>query len=121
MFKQVLQEIVESTPGAQAAVLMGGDGITVEHFNQSDMSADGGQSLAVEFATVVKEAAHTVSLLNVGRLDEIAVKCEQMTVIISILTPEYFVALLMEPDGNAGKGRYLLKRDAHKLRTALES
>lgn len=120
MFKSILQKLVEQTPGAQAAILMGCDGIAVDHVSTASPLDDGGQAVVVEFATVVKEIAHTASLLSVGNLEEVAVKCEKMTMILTMLTSEYFVALLVDRNGNAAKGRYLLKRDAHLLRAELE-
>lgn len=119
MFKQILQKIVEQTPGAQLAVLMGCDGIAVAQF-AATTGQDSGQTVVVEFASVVREVAHTVELLSVGALEEITVKCEKVLIVLSMLTAEYFVALVMERDANAGKGRYLLKRDAHLLRAELE-
>jgi len=120
MFKPLLQTIVEQTPGAQSAILMGCDGIAVDSFTANSVLKDGGQSVVVELATVVREVAHTASLLSVGELEEIAVCCENMTIILTLLTAEYFVALLIERDGLPSKGRYVLRRDAHLLRAALD-
>lgn len=120
MFKPILKNLVEQTPGAQSAILMGCDGIAVDHFTLDSGADEGGQSVVVEFATVVTEVAHTVSLLNVGALEEIAVTCEKLNILLITLTNEYFVALLVEREGNAAKGRYLLRRDANRLRAALE-
>ncbi len=120
MFRSILQTIVEQTPGAQSAFLMGCDGIAVDSFTVSGANADGGQTVVVEFATVVREVAHTADLLSVGGLEEIAIKCENMTIILTMLTAEYFVALLIDSSGVAAKGRYVVRRDAHLLLAALE-
>ena len=118
MFKPLLQTIVEQTPGAQSAILMGCDGIAVDSFSAT--AQEGGQSVVVEFATVVREVAHTASLLSVGDLEEITVRCENMTIILTLLTAEYFVALLIGRDGMPSKGRYVVRRDAHLLQAALK-
>ena len=120
MFKQILQGLVDNTPGAQAAILMGCDGIAVDQVCSDSAVSESGQAVVVEFAAIVKDVIHTASLLAVGNLEEIAVKCEQMIIVLTMLTDEYFVALLMSRDSNAAKGRYLLRRDAHLLRKALE-
>ncbi|OQY19823.1 MAG: hypothetical protein B6I36_03155 [Desulfobacteraceae bacterium 4572_35.1] len=119
MFKSTLKTIVEQTPGAQSAILMGCDGIAVDSFSLQNVSGDGHQSVVVEFASVVREVAHTATLLSVGELEEIAIKCENMTILLAVLTSEYFVALLIGRDGVPAKGRYLLRRDAHILQAAL--
>lgn len=120
MFKPILKNLVEQTPGAQSAILMGCDGISVDHFTADVTVEEDGQSIAVEFAAVVTEVSHAASLLKVGGLDEIAVRCGNLSILLSMLTKEYFVALLVDRDGNAAKGRYLLRRDAHLLRAALD-
>jgi hypothetical protein len=52
-------------------------------------------------------------------MEEVSVKTERLMVIIRTLGSEYFIALAMERDGNFGKGRYLLVREAPRLREAL--
>ena len=120
MLKSILHGLVENTPGAQSAILMGCDGIAVDQVHKLSDADDSGQNVVVEFAAIVKEVMHTAAMLSVGNLEEITVKCEQMVVVLTMLTDEYFVALLLERDGNGAKGRYLLKRDAHLLRKALD-
>jgi predicted regulator of Ras-like GTPase activity (Roadblock/LC7/MglB family) len=68
---------------------------------------------------VLKEIRHTAEILNTGAMEEVSVKTERLMVIIRTLTDEYFIALTLERDGNFGKGRYLLMREAPRLREAL--
>ena len=44
-----------------------------------------------------------------------------MVTLIRVLNDNYFVALTMDPDGNFGKGRFLLRVTAPKLLEELES
>ncbi|MCD6527540.1 MAG: roadblock/LC7 domain-containing protein [Desulfuromonas sp.] len=120
MFKSFLQNVIEQTPGARSIVLMGCDGIAVDQVNRAESMVEDTHNIVVEFAAVVKELIHTTTLLSVGDLEEVTVKCENLTIVITMLNAEYFVALLLDTDGHIGKGRYLLKRDAHKLREALD-
>jgi len=120
MFKAILQEIVDQTPGATSIVLMGCDGIAVDAVFRQGTAAEDTQAITVEFAAVVKELMHTTQLLSAGTLKEVMVKCEQLTIVLEMLSEEYFVALLFDDEANIGKGRYLLRRDAHKLRKELE-
>jgi hypothetical protein len=39
--------------------------------------------------------------------------------LIRVVSPEYFVALAIRPDGNFGKGRYLLRLVAPKLQAEI--
>lgn len=118
MFGEILQGIVEGTAGATGAVLMGYDGIAIDqHFRPSggvDLSL-----IAVEYANVLKEIRKTAEILDTGLMEEVSVKTERLYVIIRTLSDDYFVALTLERDGNLGKGRYLLMREAPRLREAL--
>jgi len=118
MFGEILQEIVDGTAGAIGAILMGYDGIAIDqHFKESegnDLSL-----VAVEYSNVLKEIRKTAEILNTGVMEEVSVKTERLYVIIRTLNDEYFVALTLKRDGNFGKGRYLLLREAPRLREAL--
>lgn len=118
MFGEILQGIVDGTSGALGAILMGYDGIAIDqHFKVCegvDLSL-----IAVEYSNVLKEIRRTAEILGTGAMEEVSVRTERLMVIIRTLGSEYFIALAMERDGNFGKGRYLLVREAPRLREAL--
>lgn len=118
MFAEILQGIVEETAGALGAILMGYDGIAIDqHFKVRegvDLSL-----VAVEYSNVLREIRRTAEILNTGAMEEVSVRTERLMVIIRTLSDEYFIALTLERDGNFGKGRYLLMREAPRLREAL--
>ncbi|MEZ4484935.1 MAG: roadblock/LC7 domain-containing protein [Syntrophotaleaceae bacterium] len=117
MFTKILQNIVEESDG-YSAVLMGYDGLAVAHY---DRLGDAGDLnlFAVEYANVLKEMKDTVSILNTGAIEEVTVKTERFQVIIRALNEDYFVILTLACNGNYGKGRYLLSREAFSLREEL--
>ena len=55
-FREILQRLVEDTPGALAAVLMGSDGIPIDDYRASGARIDL-PALAVEFQRVLEEIA----------------------------------------------------------------
>ncbi|PLX86555.1 MAG: GTPase [Desulfuromonas sp.] len=118
MFKQILEGIVENTPGGVGAVLMGYDGIAIEQHVVEGDDVDL-QLVAIEYSNVVKEIRNTAEILGTGELQEVSVKTGRYFVILYAVAPEYFVALTVTRAGNFGKGRYLLMRDAPRLREAL--
>jgi predicted regulator of Ras-like GTPase activity (Roadblock/LC7/MglB family) len=118
MFTEILRRIVEETGEAVGAVLMGYDGIAIDQFFNPEKSIDL-QMIAVEYANVLKQIRNTAEILNMGEMEEVSVRTEQLITVIRILTPEYFVALALPRDGNFGKGRYLLTREAGNLRKEL--
>jgi len=118
MFAEILQTIVEETRGGAGAVLMGYDGIAIEQFF---LPVDGLdlQLVAVEYANILKEIKRTAEILDSGFMEEVTIRTERFLVLVRVLNDDYFVALTLQRDGNFGKGRYLLMREAPNLRAAL--
>ncbi len=75
--------------------------------------------MAVEYATVLKEIRQAAEILQTGALQEVAIQTDHYQMIIRTLNDDYFIALTLQRQGNFGKGRYLLMRDAPALREAL--
>ncbi len=119
MFKSIMKDVVTSCTGGVGAVLMGYDGIGIDQYCIDDNIMDL-NLVGIEYSNVTKEIRNAVSVLTVGALEEVSIKTDQYYVIIRSLTDEYFVALLIARDGNYGQGRYLLMREATKLRQALD-
>lgn len=119
MFVKLLQGIVEETGGGIGAILMGYDGIAIDQYFQPTDGVDL-HLVAVEYANILKEIKKTVDILDTGNMEEVAIKTSRFHVIIRMLSPDYFVALTLGMDGNFGKGRYLLMRDAPRLLEALQ-
>ena len=118
MFKAILEDIVTSCTGCIGALLMGYDGIGIEQFSIEENSLDL-NLVGIEYSNVTKEIRKAAEVLNAGVLQEVSIKTELYYVIIHALTDEYFVALMIERNGNYGQGRYLLMREAPALRQAL--
>ena len=118
-FKAILKTLVEQSSGALGGVIMGYDGIAIEEYLAGTSGLDV-QTLAIEYASVLKEIKRTVGVLKTGELEEVSIISEQCSVIVRGVSDDFFVALVMTPEGNFGKGRYLLKREAPKLREALQ-
>jgi len=118
-FKSILQGIVEEAGGGLGGVVMGYDGIAIEEYQAQPDRLDV-HLLAVEYASVLKEIKRTVGVLQTGDLEEVSIVSELVRVIVRGVSDDFFVALVLAADGNYGKGRYLLKRDAWKLREALQ-
>jgi len=118
MFNKILERIVTETGGGIDAVLMGYDGIAIDQFCVPGEKADL-QLVAIEYANVLKQIRKTTEILDIGDMEEVAIKTERYQVVVRIITPEYFVAMTLRRDGNFGKARYLLSREAGNLRVAL--
>ncbi|RME35990.1 MAG: roadblock/LC7 domain-containing protein [Deltaproteobacteria bacterium] len=118
MFADILQKIVEETRGGAGAVLMGYDGIAIDQYFRPIEGVDL-QLIAVEYANILKDIKRTAEILDSGEMEEVTIRTGGFQVLIRVLNDDYFVALTIEKDGNFGKGRYLLMREAPNLRAAL--
>jgi len=114
MFKNVLQEVVDGTEGGVAALLMGFDGIPVEHYVRDGASLNV-ESVGMEYSVILKNIRKAAEMLDAGTAREVSVRAEKMTTVIRLLNDEYFVAVALAPDGNQGKARFLLRTSASRL------
>jgi predicted regulator of Ras-like GTPase activity (Roadblock/LC7/MglB family) len=118
-FKKILKSMVEQVEGGQGAVIMGYDGIPIDEYINENITLDV-QLLSVEYATLLKEIRRTIEVLRTGEMDEVSITTGLSRIIVRPVNDEFFVVFVLERDGNFGKGRYLLKRDAPKLASALQ-
>lgn len=114
MFHEILQNIVENTRGGVGAILLGYDGIAIDQYLKPVEGVDP-QLVAVEYANILKDIKKTAEILESGNMEEVAIKTDRYYVLIRVVNDEYFIAMTLELDGNFGKARYMLLRDAPKL------
>ncbi len=114
MFREMLQELVERTDGGVAGLLMASDGIAIDQYSTGEGPFDI-ESVGMEYSVVLKGIQRAAEMLDTGATNEVSVKTERLTTVVRMLTDEYFVALAVEPGGNVGKARYVLRVSAPKL------
>lgn len=118
MFKDALRELVEGTDGGLAGLLMDSSGIALESYAKDDTPFDI-NTIGIEFSVVIGSIKRAAEMLEAGSANEIAVGTDRLVTIIRTLGDTYFLALAMTPDGNFGKGRYLMRTAAPKLMAEL--
>ena len=118
MFSEILQRIVAGTGGGIGAVSMGYDGIAIDQYFAPDEELDL-HMVVVEYSNVLKEIRKTADILSLGDMEEISIRTDRLIIVIRVLNDEYFVALVINRDGNFGKGRYLMTREGFNLIEAL--
>ena len=114
MFKEALQRVVEGTDGGLASLLMDFEGIPLEVFSKDNAPFDI-EMVGAEVSVVVKAIQRATEMLEAGDAREVAFKSEKLVTLIRVLNDNYFIALAMDPDGNFGKGRYMLRTAAPAL------
>jgi predicted regulator of Ras-like GTPase activity (Roadblock/LC7/MglB family) len=118
MFKEPLQKIVDNVDGGIAGLVMGFDGIAVESYTRQGHKIDI-NTVGMEFSFILTQVRKAAEILDVGGVNEIAIRAEKLTIVIRLLSPEYFVALALTPEGNFGKGRFMMRLVAPRLQAEL--
>ncbi len=119
MFREALQGVVEGTDGGLAGVLMDFEGIALETYVKQEAGMDI-EAVGAEVSVVVKAIQRATEMLDAGDTKEVSFKSERMVTLIRVVNEMYFLALTMKPDGNFGKGRFMLRTTAPRLLSELE-
>lgn len=114
MFKQQLKKVVDNVDGGIAAVVMGLDGIPVESYVRVNDKLDI-NTVAMEFSFILGQVKKAADSLQVGTCEELTVKAQRLVLCVRMLSPQYFVATALSPEGNLGKARYLLRLTSPQL------
>jgi len=116
VFKEVLEGIRDRVDGTIAASLIGLDGIAVETIGDGSIPLE---LLGAEFGGFIKTIRLSNTELNTGEVLQFALVTEKYVTFLSAVTPEYYVLLVLRPDGNYGRARFELARAKHLLRDEL--
>jgi len=112
VFRQTLASIRDRVDGALAISLIGLDGIAVESLNENRVPLD---VLGAEFGGFIKSIKLSNTELNTGEVQQFSLTTERYLTFLSQVTPEYFILLVMRPDGNYGRARFELARAKNTL------
>ncbi len=119
-FQEILRSIVEECGGGLGAALTGNDGIPIaqvigsqaaDAFGADDMGAAG-----AEFGRILDEVRKVSDGLGGGALSEVVVSVTRFTLVLRVVDAETFLVLVLAPDGNLGRARYLVRRHLLALR-----
>lgn len=90
---------------------MGLDGIAIEQQIEDAQNHDGQLSIiAAAYATLLRNSMRTSSDVGVGALQEMTVISGNLTLVIKLINPEYFLLIALSPAGNVGRARFELRK-----------
>ncbi len=122
-FESILRQIVDHCSGALGAALMGNDGIPIEQVSSGPLPAgalaeDIGNA-GVEFGRILDEIRKASDALSGGALRETVVVMSRFQLVFRAVDEESFLVLVLTPDGNLGKARYLIRSSLDALQREL--
>ena len=122
-FAGLLREIVEGCGGGIGAVLMGSDGIPIEQVVVGPIPqgplADDLATAGVEFGRILDEIRKASDALSGGEVRETLVVLDRFSLLFRAVDGDLFLVLVLAPDANIGKARYLIRRQLPAVRRNL--
>jgi predicted regulator of Ras-like GTPase activity (Roadblock/LC7/MglB family) len=112
-FLEVLEETVGKVDGAVSAMIIASDGISVQEYVQEKLVDLTG--LSAEASAMIKDINLAADNLGLGEAREFSIISDRCGILMRKINPDYYLALVIRPDGNYGKGRFILKTAVPKL------
>lgn len=117
VFQDTLRRIAERVEGTQAVSLVGLDGIPIDSYGSPrELSIE---SVAAELGAFVRSIEGSRTSMSSAPIQQLAIMTERATAILSRVTEEYYLLLLLAKDGNFGRGRFELQKAALALEKEL--
>ena len=108
MFLDQLSRISNRIDGALALSLVARDGMPVESVSSDpDLDLD---VLAAELVAQVRSITENHRELDVGEVQHLSVTTDRLTLMVSSVAADYYLLLVLGPEGNYGRARFELRR-----------
>ena len=120
-FREILEKIVDQTPGALAAAIMASDGIPVDECSRNSEEMDLA-AMAVEFQGVLEGSRKVAGALYGdlgGGLEELILITTKHQLFFRQIDDEFFVTVALATTGSLGKARYLVRTLLDEMRREL--
>jgi len=118
----LLQQLSEACADAVAVLLLRDDGVPIAQSVKPDVArppSATAESLGPQLAGVLLEVRRTAQVLEYGAMAEIEVSSDRLTLLVRAVGLRHYPALILAPDGNVGRGRFLLRTFAPRLAAVL--
>lgn len=117
VFQDTLRRIAERVEGTQAVSLVGMDGIPIDSYRAVEGPSI--ETVAAELGAFVKAVQGPHTAMDSVPVQQLAVVTDRSIAILSRVTEEYYLLLLLSREGNFGRGRFELKKAALSLEKEL--
>lgn len=107
-FSDVLKEAVDNVDGAVSAMIIASDGIPVEEYYSQKLIEL--SDLGAEASQMIKDIENASRELRIGEAREFSIISDSCGIILRKIIEGYYLVLVITPEGNYGKGRFVLRR-----------
>lgn len=115
VFQDTLRRIAERVEGTRAVSLVGLDGIPIDTYGPGEGVSV--ETVAAEMGSFVKSSRPAEP--GTGIVQQLCLVTEEGKAILSRVTEEYYLLLLLSREGNFGRGRFELRKAALALEKEL--
>src|SRR3990172_4566635 len=112
-FSEVLKDTVAKVDGAVSAMIIASDGIPVQEYVSEKMIDLTG--LGAEASAMIRDIGLAAENLGLGEAREFSIISDLCGIIMRKINRDYYLALVIKPEGNYGKGRFVLKTAIPKI------
>lgn len=112
-FLEVLKDTVDKVDGAVSAMIIASDGIPVQEYVSERLIDLTG--LGAEASAMIRDIGYAAENLGLGEAREFSIISDMCGIIMRKINNEYYLALVIKPEGNYGKGRFVLKTAVPKI------
>ena len=110
---EALKDIVDKVDGAVSSMIICRDGMSVQEYALEKLVDLTG--LSAEASAMIKDISLAADNLGLGEAREFSIISDRCGIIMRKINTDYYLALVIKPDGNYGKGRFILKTAIPKL------
>ncbi len=123
-FEAILRTLVDEGKGILGAALMESDGIPIDQVLSESSSTEDplGGDLTVagaEFGRILSEVAKASDAIGGGGVSEIVIGLSRISLIFTRVEEEIVLVVALQPEGNLGHARYLMRRSLMAIRQDL--
>lgn len=112
-FTEVLKDTVHRVDGAVSAMIIASDGIPVQEYVSEQLIDLTG--LGAEASAMIRDIGLAADNLGLGEAREFSIISDMCGIIMRRINSEYYFALVIKPEGNYGKARFILKTAIPKI------
>ncbi len=111
-FAEVVRPVT-ACPGLLALAIADREGIPVESWGPEASEAE---EVVAEYTGFLRELTHANRELKLGNLHQVVIAGSQRVIVVTFITPNYYLFAVVDKDGNPGKARFQSRVAAWRLR-----
>jgi predicted regulator of Ras-like GTPase activity (Roadblock/LC7/MglB family) len=107
---EIIEELVEKTPGARAAILADWEGEAVVAYTSGEQTDYEIKFVGAHHGILLSRAKEMIDRLSLGSPKLISFKHDEFNIITAPVNNDYYIVLTLGPDSIVGQANMTLKR-----------